>query len=49
MISRFYKVAQVRRRAKTTSSLALQTYVEGGIAHFLQRMFHLHDLAVQKD
>lgn len=39
----------IRQLAKTTSSLALQTYVEGGIAHFLQRMFHLHDLAVQKD
>jgi flagellar biosynthesis protein FlhG len=38
----------IRHLAKTTSSLALQTYVEGGIAHFLQRMFHLHDLTVQK-
>ncbi len=39
----------IRHLAKTTSSLALQSHVEGGIAHFLQRMFHLHDLAVQKD
>jgi flagellar biosynthesis protein FlhG len=33
-----------RHIADKTSHLALQKFVEGGIAHFIERLLHLHDL-----
>jgi len=33
-----------RQIADKTSHLALQKFVEGGIAHFVERLLHLHDL-----